>query len=326
MIGGVLTDLESSFEARSPVSLADPDNSMPMDAQASEEEEQSDSDIAYEEDELSEKVEAAKPKYAVHTGLYEALPADVRLEVYKAAFPEMNRTYEKFQPWNVVYYKQIAIQYRLPCWNKYEYLQSSGFCSCPACESRRDRADQLSKAMTSNFARDPAIRTEFLTHYLSLVQFEWYRPRCETHATFIETLPGFFNLILFAGLIPAFKHLSLNHPWRMRRLRKGATIDISNEGLKTDALALGRIFAILHAYKINAVLTMTGISRFRTPFFDRIVTLCNMHLQRRTYSDGTPSIGWCTVGGEGTTEYEKLFTEDEELRKCAQDCKSASRR
>jgi len=323
MTGGVSTDLESSFEAHSAVTLADPDNSMPMDVQASEEEELSDSDIAYEEDELSEKVETAKLKYAVHTGLYEALPVDVRLEVYKAAFPEMKRSRVKSRPGpgGVDIMKVIDIQYITGCRGNTSsayvagHMNSTGFCTCSTCKRRQE--DRLRRAWTSNFARDPAIRAEFLGHYLSLVQFRWAQWKDEYHPFFFEALPEFFELIHTAGLIPYFKHLSVHFIWSMKSTKKGVWND---DNFRSDALFLARIFGILHAYKIKALVVLDEALPCRTAFLDRIVELCKTRIKRRMYKDGTPSCAWCSLTPVAT-DIKQIFFEDEPLRKCANDCK-----
>ncbi|KAF2822625.1 hypothetical protein CC86DRAFT_410215 [Ophiobolus disseminans] len=169
-------------------------------------------------DDASEEAKAVKPNYAVHTGLYEPLPADIRLEVYKAEFPEMNRTPNKHVGWQsggVDRKNVVSIRDYSPCWNASKTIaadiDSDGLCQCVGCWQNRTGHDKLAHFLTSNFARDPAIRTEFLSHYLNLVQFHWGKEGCEFTNRNIENLPAFFYLIYTAGLISAFKHLTLDY-------------------------------------------------------------------------------------------------------------------
>jgi hypothetical protein len=119
--------------------------------------------------------------FAVHTGLSDApeLPPEMRLEVYEKAFPDMDRCFRFFRVDEAGYSQPVCISQDSRCWIKCaigddekkfrqkQYPVEDGICTCPACERRQK--DNQRKALTSNFARDPAIRDEFLAEYLSKV-------------------------------------------------------------------------------------------------------------------------------------------------------------
>lgn len=111
--------------------------------------------------------------FAVNNGLTDSpgLPPELRLMVYKAAFPEMEGSivYEEFSR----YYTKNKLVFIGPvnhcdnrvCLRKDLRPWDQGCARCV----RTPKNDQLRVVLESNFARDPATRFEFLTEYVRRV-------------------------------------------------------------------------------------------------------------------------------------------------------------
>jgi len=171
-------------------------------------------DVASSPTSTSDAVDMTKTTYAVGTGLYDALPADIRLGVYKAAFPEMVRLkrYDRYSSLSGSYVKIIPLSLCFARSNK-AYAdpamrnEEDDHCTCFGCAQRR--RDRLRNAIKSPFARDPTIRHEFLSHYLSLVQVVWDHVYSEKSGRCLKQLPEFLELMHSAGVVSNLRHLSI---------------------------------------------------------------------------------------------------------------------
>lgn len=123
-----------------------------------------------------------------------------------------------------------------------------------------------------NFARDPALRQEFLHEYLSLVQFRWSQDISEQHKWQLETLPTFLHMLSNSGLR---KHLTVDHMWTC----SGYSRLDWREWWRIDAMRWSRLFGVLHRYKIKAEINMRTASGCRRPYMARMESLCEMHVK-----------------------------------------------
>jgi hypothetical protein len=139
----------------------------------------------------------------------------------------------------------------------------------------------LPRALNSNFARDPAIRNEFMTEYMNHVQFSWDFRRSKYNEYTVQSLPKFLAMLEKYGWIFAFKHLRLYMDWKQRPSKNVLKV---HEGFVHDALWIGRIFSVLHRYKVKCELFFPETQPSRKPFFDRAVAICNEKLdwERKT--------------------------------------------
>ncbi|KAH7062773.1 hypothetical protein BKA63DRAFT_190856 [Paraphoma chrysanthemicola] len=247
------------------------------------------------EDEQPQEAKQLLPVHRLDTGISH-LPFDIRLEIYKAAFPEMLRTLKKnwWDDKEVLDSKQIRIQYRMDCWLEEFwsrrdvkaseedikwYLEERLPCICGGCISRRERDDQLTKAIRSHFTRDPTTRNEFLSAYVKSVQFRWSRID-EQWARGFTTLLELFEILRTGGLISCFSHLTIVYDWRTRLTLEGP--GIIDDNFEKDVEFISGIFSVLHAYKIKAEITMTRARPWLGPFLARIKELCKTHLRRQS--------------------------------------------
>jgi hypothetical protein len=216
-----------------------------------------------------------KSKYALDTGLI-ALPADIRLEVYKAAFPEINRVKARQRPSE----NEVPIH----CIEEYisttEYFRGiffeNGIRHCPTCTAARK--DKLRIALKSHFARDPTIHEEFLKHYLALVQFSWQQLPNEVYCSVIRALPRFLDMLFKSNMAGNFKHLHLQIAWDYTGFRVFEH-RLCESYFAHDVLRCARIFGMLHKVKIKAELTFGMTTSTRVLFLKRIEELCKMHLK-----------------------------------------------
>jgi hypothetical protein len=223
----------------------------------------------YESDETgsdtsnSNEADTPPPKthctFAVHTGLTDTpeLPVEMRLEVYKHAFPEMDRTVVDKYTGNIALNQLVIIQYamRKPSSCLDEYLSKDKEHCCLFCPRYRDNMI-LPRALNSNFARDPAIRNEFMTEYLNHVQFSWDFRRSEYNEYTVQSLPKFLAMLEKGDWISAFKHLRLYIDWKQRPSKIVLKV---HEGFVHDALWIGRISSVLHRYKVKCELFFPDI-------------------------------------------------------------------
>jgi hypothetical protein len=136
---------------------------------------------------------------------------DLRLEIYKGAFPEMIRPGDKDTP---IHKSALAsIQYVERCTGIEDGLDTdcaSALNPCGPCHFRR-LFDKLTPALTSHFARDPDLREEFLHEYFSLVQFHWNR-KFERGDAAIPVFSQFFET--YREHVKSLKHLTLQLSWK----------------------------------------------------------------------------------------------------------------
>jgi len=275
-------------------------------------------DIACSPPSTGDAVYMTKTTYAVDTGLYDALPADIRLQVYKAAFPEMIRP-KRYDEFSFFYGPYVKIKGRIRCVFEHDgtlkpsstYTKRDDFCTCSDCEAHR--CDYLRNAIKNPFARDPAIRQEFLSHYLSLVQFHWHHTASEMSDHYLKRLPEFLDLMHSAGVVSALRHLSIRYKWQM-----GQGLYSKDLEFQIDAIRIAHIFAVLHKYQIKAELAFEEFRPCRKPFLGRVVELCKTHFEGRGQKYGEPF--WedqGPYGGNGIHQpIEEIFTKDTDLRKC----------
>lgn len=191
--------------------------------------------------------------------------------------------------------------------------------NCDRCISRSE--NQIYRMLTSNFCKDKDIRKELLQYYFRFVQFQWTQSRdriafCEPSYSQITTLPRFFEAFQPSGLTGQLKHLTLDIPWEYtysaktsgnrRDCIRRAPFD-DEKAFQKDALSMGRVFGVLHKYKIKTELTFPGTWECRMPFILRVEELCKTHLRR----DG-PEF-W----KEHNEQAENIFCHDAELRRLA---------
>lgn len=191
--------------------------------------------------------------------------------------------------------------------------------NCDPCISRSE--NQIYRMLTSNFCKDKDIRKELLQYYFRFVQFQWTQSRdriafCEPSYSQITTLPRFFEAFQPSGLTEQLKHLTLDIPWEYtysakesgnrRGCIQRAPFD-DEKAFQKDALSMGRVFGVLHKYKIKTELTFPGTWECRMPFILRVEELCKTNLRR----DG-PEF-W----KEHNEQAENIFCHDAELRRLA---------
>ena len=161
----------------------------------------------------------------------------------------------------------------------------------------------------------------FFLEKIQFVQFQWTQSRdriafCEPSYSQITTLPRFFEAFQPSGLTGQLKHLTLDIPWEYtysaktsgnrRDCIRRAPFD-DEKAFQKDALSMGRVFGVLHKYKIKTELTFPGTWECRMPFILRVEELCKTHLRR----DG-PEF-W----KEHNEQAENIFCHDAELRRLA---------
>ncbi|KAJ6200517.1 hypothetical protein J3E72DRAFT_266306 [Bipolaris maydis] len=105
--------------------------------------------------------------FAVNNGLTDSpgLPPELRLMVYKAAFPEMDPFLVYESPDDYAKNKLVFIGPIGHC-DHHAYLLKDpilGDVVCARCARAPPKNDRLRAALGSNFARDPVTRLEFLT-------------------------------------------------------------------------------------------------------------------------------------------------------------------
>ena len=237
------------------------------------------------------------------------LPADLRLETYKAAFPEMCRPSDTISP--IHKDALVSIQYVERCtgYTGPERDCASAENPCGPCQFRQ-MFDKLTLAVTSHFARNPSLREEFLYHYFSLIQLHWDRGFERGNAA-IPVFSGFFDT--YREHVASLKHLTLQLHWKYNGLEAQVPDDsftpewMADDGLRTDAFDMGMVFGVLHKHRIKAEVVFLDTNECRRPFFERVEALCKEWLKR----GGEPF--WETKD----REMEDLFRYDEELRQCA---------
>lgn len=258
------------------------------------------SEINVATSDATDSIAPKTPKYALDRGLI-ILPADIRLEVYQTTFPEMKRVKACQRSYhNVVPFQCLRLV--------------KGYCDCPPCDVLR--RDKLRTALKSHFARDPAIRDEFLKHYLALVHFGWLQAMTQDYAN-VRVLPRFLNMLFESDMAENFKHLQLHFLW----LHTGFLVFEDREleaDFAYDVLQCARIFGLLHRFKIKAELTFGRLTSIRVPFLQRIEKLCRMHL--KFGGPGMWAVGYDLRGFAmdfDSRRLETAFTQDHELRKLA---------
>jgi hypothetical protein len=266
----------------------------------------------------------------------EKLDLDCRFEIYKQAFPEMDRDNLPTDPRDEKDKENVLIKYELPCM-QFEHVHPPRVLP-PPCDL--DKEDQLSifaqpdeemnresleswkeswnlwncnsccqrsknkiyRMLVSNFCENKDIRKELLHYYFRFVQFVWAQDPwygdCEPTDKYISTLPRFFEAFQPSGLTEQLKHLTLHIPWKytdyerqfqnkkacrhscltsLNRNRKRFDPD---DSFRSDATALGRVFGVLHKYKIKAELTFPRMRECRRSFIERVEDLCKTRLRR----------------------------------------------
>jgi hypothetical protein len=158
--------------------------------------------------------------------------------------------------------------------------------------------------VTSLYARDPVTRMEFLSAYLSRVQFRWYKHGGSEYSfRSVETLPAFLDIFYCVRLTRAFKHLTIQFQRRMRQ--SGVHLKPSamkqRTAFRLDISQLRQMFGALQKYEIAAELTFSDTRPCWKPVLEREEELCKIRLQAGQLA----SMGYSS------------FTTDEELRRCA---------
>ncbi|EUC50836.1 hypothetical protein COCMIDRAFT_32031 [Bipolaris oryzae ATCC 44560] len=173
--------------------------------------------------------------FAVNNGLTGSpgLPPELRLMVYKAAFPEMDPSivYKRFDDY--VKNKLVFIR-RVECHHDHPILLKdpiSGAIKCVSRISLPPKNSQIQAALKSNFVRDPATRLEFLTEYMRYVQFCYKPGRLYHHNSENTDLKRFLKMLTRSDLIGK---MSL---------------------LKRDIVSIGYVLTILYRYKVKCELT-----------------------------------------------------------------------
>ncbi|KAH7067052.1 hypothetical protein FB567DRAFT_616186 [Paraphoma chrysanthemicola] len=255
------------------------------------------------EDEQPQEAQQLPPIHRLDTGIGH-LPYDIRLEIYKAAFPEMLRTIKKdsYHGDEVVDSQQVNIQKGIRCWrienippkgpkaseeDREKYRDKRLSCTCTGCVELRRRDGRFTKALLSHFARDPETRSDFLSDYVKSVQFHWSQADEQCSEGF-ATLIGFFEILRMGGLVSYFSHLTIVCEWHTTLLWEESCIydrgfAVGND-FSEDVIFIGGIFSALHAYKIKAELTMTRVRPWLRPFLARMEELCKIHLPRESSS------------------------------------------
>jgi hypothetical protein len=234
---------------------------------------------------------------------------DCRLEVYKAAFPEMDRSKPPTRPNGSM--DRIKIKYEERC-SRLNGLHppmvlpppcTTGNNKCMKCEHRS--YNKLEAMLTSNFANDSELRQELLPFYFQLVQFEWSQQSSERGETRILVLQKFFETFAPAGVTKQMKHLTIHFPWKYTGFK--APDWSADDSFRTDSVAMGRVLAVLHKYKIKAELTFPRTRAVRLGFVKRVEELCKANLRH----DGP--MFWQQINAQE----EGIFRFDAELRKLA---------
>jgi hypothetical protein len=246
---------------------------------------------------------------AIDTRLFkETVNLDCRLEVYKAAFPEMDRSKPPARPNGSM--DRIKTKYEERCSRLngiHPPMVLPPSCSvgknwCMECEHRS--YNKLEAMLTSNFAKDSALSQKLLPFYFQLVQFEWSQQSCERGETRILVLQKFFETFAPAGLTKQLKHLTIHFPWKYTGFK--APDWSADDSFRTDSVAMGRVLSVLHKYKIKAELTFPRTQAVRLGFVKRVEELCKANLRR----DGP--MFWQQVNTQ-----EGIFRFDTELRRLA---------
>jgi hypothetical protein len=247
---------------------------------------------------------------AIDTRLFKnTVNIDCRLEVYKAAFPEMDRSKSPARPNG--HMDRIKIKYEERC-SRLNGVHppmvlpppcATGQNRCMECEHRS--CNKLEAMLTSNFAKDSELRQELLPFYFQLVQFEWSQQSCERSKMKIFVLQKFFETFAPAGLTKQLKHLTIHFPRKYTGFK--APDWSADDSFRTDSVAMGRVLAVLNKYKIRAELTFPRTQAVRLEFVKRVEELCKANLRR----DGL--MFWQQVN----TQEEGIFRFDVELRRLA---------
>ncbi|USP76207.1 hypothetical protein yc1106_03481 [Curvularia clavata] len=201
--------------------------------------------------------------FAVDTGLTHSpgLPEELRLMVYKAAFPEMNRPVYEKDP-----YTRTSLECQTPCG-----LEWYRECFLP---ERNGWNDRLRRAFTSNFARDPTTRIEFLTEYLHRVQIS---KETESHTDSTKgdlSLWRLLSLLAKSGLVGEMKHLVFEPD--PDTITMGPMCVEQGSG---DA-SIGRTLAVLFHFRVKCELTFMMIPPVYKPILDRMTEIVKANISR----------------------------------------------
>ncbi|EMD95538.1 hypothetical protein COCC4DRAFT_55066 [Bipolaris maydis ATCC 48331] len=209
--------------------------------------------------------------FAVNNGLTDSpgLPPELRLMVYKAAFPEMDPFLVYESPDDYAKNKLVFIGPIGHC-DHHAYLLKDpilGDVVCARCARAPPKNDRLRAALGSNFARDPVTRLEFLTEYVRQVQF-CCKPRYHHHHDRDHRdLQQFLSILAASNLIESFRYLTILVPWN--------GVGTKHTPLpKSDAIYIAYVLTILYRYKPKCELTFYHYNtRILRRLLDRIVEL-----------------------------------------------------
>lgn len=174
----------------------------------------------------------------------------------------------------------------------------------------------IRSSFTSNFARDPAIRSEFLNEYLNKVQFHWAQRWKQAFMQEIDGLPQFLSMIATENLNGAFRHLTIHPPWSISLV--GPPLP---EG---EVVWLGRVFSTLCHYETKCELNFLFTSRSLIPLFNRIVEISKTKFLRSHHVEHPNSQRSYPPLPKIDKKTLELFLEDTVLRVLMRDFREAN--
>lgn len=190
--------------------------------------------------------------FAVNNGLTGSpgLPPELRLMVYKAAFPEMGPSIVYEKPDGYAKNQLVFIGPVGHCDHQSHLLKDLIYEDnvCARCRHSPPKNHRIQAVLGSNFARDPATRSEFLTEYVRQVQF-CCKPRYHYHHDREHRdLQQFLSILAASNLIGSFRYLTILVPWNQ-------IMAVYKPRPKLDAIHIAYILTILYRYKLKCELT-----------------------------------------------------------------------
>lgn len=240
--------------------------------------------------------------FAVDTGLTHSpgLPPELRLMVYKAAFPEMDQPIGDEEPEDFSESKRVYIG----TFMKRQAQPDPDLCKYCNFRKRICWNNRLRRAFTGNFARDPTTRTEFLTEYLRQVRF--YKD-IEEHNDGTKAnsyLWRFLSLLDESGLLGQMKHLTIETHWNAM-----AFVRPHVEKLYWDA-PIGHILAVLFRFRVKCELSFIMGPPTYKPILGRMTEIVKVNMSRDKIDKYFTSSCSDPYHDEYFKETNKLFSDD----------------
>lgn len=278
--------------------------------------------------------------FAVNTGLTHSrgLPPELRLKVYKAAFPEMDRSTVDEKAGSITDPKLVFVgpwhnspeanECQDKCRDLYKEKNSEKFPRYGDCEldvqmctycMRKKMCDvgcdnRLREVFASNFARDPKTRVEFLTEYLRQVRFYQrrvsYNSACSCSDCDIRKLDSrrnlhlwrFLSMLAASGLVDELKHLTIDSAYHELH----CNVEFWN-------VPIGDIFAILFRFRVKLQVSFDRMPPTCKPILDRIMEIVKMNLSCDSIDEFYRHDGGRRIYSEYCDGVSRIFEDDRVL-------------